>query len=100
MRLVDLFLQYCFGVSRSRSFWAELIYCKAFSVSPLFIYSPQNHEVVPHIMPVVRSFFQRYKGYGTKPFYETKDGGTAGYYVNTKGLKRARPTTIKYAVMC
>ena len=27
-------------------------------------------------MPVVRSFFQRYKGYGTKPFYETKDGGT------------------------
>ena len=51
-------------------------------------------------MPVIPSFFQRYKGYGTKPFYETKDGGTEGYYVNTKGLKRARPTTIKYAAMC
>lgn len=30
---------------------------------------------------------QRYKGYGLKPFYATKDGKTEGYYVNTKDLK-------------
>ncbi|MGN0720379.1 MAG: leucine-rich repeat protein [Anaerovoracaceae bacterium] len=30
---------------------------------------------------------ERYKGYGTKPFYATKNGKTEGYYINTKSLK-------------
>lgn len=30
---------------------------------------------------------ERYKGYGTKPFYATKSGKTEGYYINTKSLK-------------
>ena len=39
---------------------------------------------------------QRYKGYGLKPFYATKDGKTEGYYVNTRDLKEG--TTYYYKV--
>lgn len=39
---------------------------------------------------------QRYKGYGLKPFYATKDGKTEGYYVNTRDLKGG--TTYYYKV--
>lgn len=39
---------------------------------------------------------KRYKGYSTKPFYETKGGEKEGYYVNTKGLEPG--TTYYYKV--
>ena len=58
-------------------------------------YDKNGNEVDFDGVEVYRST-QRYKGYGTKPFYETKDGETAGYYVNTKDLKPG--TTYYYKV--
>ena len=31
---------------------------------------------------------ERYKGYGTEPFYTSTKGGNEGYYLNTKSLKK------------
>lgn len=58
-------------------------------------YDKNGKEVDFDGVEIYRSI-QRYKGYGLKPFYATKDGKTEGYYVNTKDLKEG--TTYYYKV--